>query len=83
MDHQHFCKIIAMHLDLSETPYNYRLYHILEAQEVDMRKEIDMRQEERRPYSEVQLWDFLVQASSALTFAHNKVSPHRKSGTET
>lgn len=76
VEHPHSCKIIAMHLDWSEAKKDtYHLYHILEALPGDMRKEIAKRKKENRVYSEVELWDFLVQASSALTFAHNKVSP--------
>ena len=73
VEHQYSCKIIAMHLDLKEAPGTYHLYHILEGMEGDMREEINRRKEDNRPYSEVELWDFLVQASSVLTFAHKAV----------
>lgn len=74
VDHQHSCKIIAMHLDVRKAPSTYYLYHILEGMEGDMRMEINQRKEENRPYNEVELWDFLVQVTSALAFAHKKVT---------
>lgn len=71
--HPHTCRIIAMHLDISKAPKCYYLDHILEALEKDVEKEIKDRQSQSRQFSELELWEFLRQTASALSFAHEKV----------
>lgn len=71
--HPHTCKILEMHLDSSKAPERFYVYHILEALEKDVRNEIEERKSEQRLLSEWELWKFLQQTSSALTYAHQKV----------
>jgi len=71
--HPNTCDILAVHFDTSAAPSRYYVYHILEALDKDVEKEILQRKEESRPLSEPELWDFLEQMVSALVQAHAKV----------
>jgi serine/threonine protein kinase len=49
------------------------VYHILETLEKDLDQEIQQRITGQSPYSEQEIWNFVKQTSSALSFAHEKV----------
>jgi serine/threonine protein kinase len=60
-------------IDISQAPDQYFVYHILETLEKDLDQEIQQRITGQSPYSEQEIWNFLKQTSSALSFAHEKV----------
>jgi serine/threonine protein kinase len=62
-------------MNLSENYYS--VFHILEAMEKDVGREIVERQAGNRRFTETDLVAFLGQTASALAFAHNKEIAHR------
>ena len=73
VDHPNFCKILDMQVDFTNYPEELTVFHVLEALDMDLRMEIKERKRAARPFSETELRSILVQASSALAFAHSKV----------
>ena len=73
VDHPSFCKILDMKVDFSNYPEELTVFHVLEALDMDLGREIEERKRTARPFSEAELRSILVQASSALAFAHSKV----------
>jgi len=74
VDHPHSCKIMEIRLDISAAPNQYFVYHFLEALEKDLYQEVEQRKKRRNPCSEQEMWNFLEQTASALSFAHDKVT---------
>ena len=72
-EHPHICSLLEIHLDAKDAPKRYCLDHVLEALDRDMAKEVEERQREHRPFNERELWSFLAQTASALSFIHAKV----------
>jgi len=73
VDHPNFCKILDMKVDFSNYPEELTVFHVLEALDMDLGMEIEERERSASPFSEAELRSILVQASSALAFAHSKV----------
>ena len=74
VDHPHSCKVLEICLDISGAPNQYFVYHILEALENNLWQEVKQRQKRPNRYSEQEMWNFLEQMASALSFAHDKVT---------
>ena len=73
VDHPNFCKILDMKVDFSNYPEELTVFHVLEALDVDLGREIEERKMAARPFSEAELRSMLAQIASALAFAHSKV----------
>ena len=74
VDHPHSCKLLEIRLDISGAPEQYFVYHILEALKSNVWQEVEQRKKRPNPCSELEMWDFLEQTTSALSFAHDKVT---------
>lgn len=74
VEHLNSCKILEIRLDCDVNENRYSLYHVLEALDRDLEREIDSRRQANFPLNEADFRTFLAQTSSALAFAHNKVS---------
>ena len=72
VDHPNICKILAMHLSIRDAPIYY-LEHILEGLDTDLEKEMKKRERDHRHFSELEIWNFLRQTMSVLTYLHSKV----------
>lgn len=73
VDHAHSCKILDIVVDMDKKQSVYYVYHMLEGLQNDVGAELERRQEEKREFSEEELWSFLRQVGSALMYAHEKV----------
>lgn len=76
VEHLNSCKILEMRLDCDVNENRYSLYHVLEALDRDLEKDIESRREANFPLNEADFRAFLTQTSSALAFAHSKVIFH-------
>ena len=74
VDHPHSCKLLEIRLDISGATNQYFVYHILEALENNLWQEVKQRKKRPNRYSEQEMWNFLEQMTSALSFAHDKVT---------
>jgi serine/threonine protein kinase len=77
-EHSHSCKILELRLDFETSENRFSLYHILEALDRDLQKEIETRRQANAPLAETDLRTFLAQTSSALANAHKKVTPTQR-----
>lgn len=67
VQHPHACDILEVQLEIDKT--NCAVYHILQALERSVGQDI----EEKKGFTELEMRKFLLQTSSALAFAHQKV----------
>ena len=74
VDHPHSCKILEFRMDIDIDRNCYSVFHVLEAMESDLGREIEER---KREVTEEEMRKFMRQTSSALAFAHSKGIAHR------
>ena len=78
VEHPNTCKILELCLNVVDFEQGlFSLYHILEALEKDLSKEIEERKREGRVPSEAEVRGFLFQTAQALAYAHSKNIAHR------
>ena len=77
IDHLHSCKILEICLDVDISKNIYFVYHILEALDKDLGKEIEERKRRQQIPRENEVQTFLAQTSAALAYAHSKAIAHR------
>jgi serine/threonine protein kinase len=77
VEHPNTCKILELCLDVDFEKGLFSVYHILEALEKDLGKEITERNTVDRVPSEAEAKNFLVQTAQALAYAHIKNIAHR------
>ena len=70
-------RVLELCLDVDFEHADFSVYHILEALDKDLGKDITERNTVRRVPSEAEVRQFLVQTSQALAYAHNKRIAHR------
>ena len=70
--HPNCCELFEVQIEIKETGCS--LYHILEALNGNVYEGLEQRKARKQVYSETEIRSFLYQISSALAFAHSKVS---------
>ena len=75
VQHPNTCEILEVQMEINTT--NCSIFHVLEALDTDLRKDIEDRRRPNRPYTERELRQMLQHTASALTYAHNKKIAHR------
>jgi len=72
VQHPNSCKIHEVQLEIEKNCC--AIYHVLEALDRDVGRDIEERKRRKQPFSETELQTFLLQISSALACAHRKVA---------
>ena len=75
MQHPNVCDIQEVQMEIQET--NCRIFHVLEALDSDLERDIEGRRSSNRPYAEGELRLVLLQTASVLACAHSKRIAHR------